>query len=130
MKLSATSLTASLLATVVGTLAALALVRGAIRGRAALNALIIAPLVVPVIIYAIAVLFWFGPLRWTGTLHGFVLAHSAVAVPYVDRYMVGVGFGYRLNEAVSVDEPDMIATSFPGFVELMGGLGADIASSE
>jgi mannopine transport system permease protein len=71
------------LATVVGTLAALALVRGSIRGRAALNALIIAPLVVPVIVYAIAVLFWFGPLRWTGTLHGFVLAHSAVAVPYV-----------------------------------------------
>jgi 3-phosphoshikimate 1-carboxyvinyltransferase len=29
-----------------------------------------------------------------------------------------------------VDEPGMIATSFPGFVELMRGLGADIAASE
>ena len=30
---------------------------------------------------------------------------------------------------VTVDEPAMIATSFPGFVELMRGLGADIASA-
>lgn len=73
----------TVVSTVVGTLAALALVRGAIRGRALLNAAIIAPLIVPVIIYAIAALFWFGPLGWTGTLHGFVLAHSALAAPYV-----------------------------------------------
>ena len=73
----------TIVATIVGTLASLALVRGGIRGRAALNALIIAPLIVPVIIYAIAVLFWFGPLGWTGTLHGFVFAHAAVATPYV-----------------------------------------------
>jgi mannopine transport system permease protein len=73
----------TVVATVVGTLAALALVRGSLRGRPVLNALVIAPLIVPVIVYAIAVLFWFGPLRWNGTLHGFVLAHSAMAVPYV-----------------------------------------------
>ncbi|QUD87082.1 3-phosphoshikimate 1-carboxyvinyltransferase [Phenylobacterium montanum] len=30
------------------------------------------------------------------------------------------------QEAVEVDEPGMIATSFPGFVELMRGLGADL----
>jgi 3-phosphoshikimate 1-carboxyvinyltransferase len=34
--------------------------------------------------------------------------------------------GLASAEAVSVDEPGMIATSFPGFVELMNGLGADI----
>ena len=34
------------------------------------------------------------------------------------------------ERAVTVDEPGMIATSFPGFVELMRGLGADIAASE
>ncbi|MDP3803736.1 3-phosphoshikimate 1-carboxyvinyltransferase [Brevundimonas sp.] len=37
--------------------------------------------------------------------------------------------GLAADEAVTVDEPGMIATSFPGFVELMRGLGADIASS-
>jgi 3-phosphoshikimate 1-carboxyvinyltransferase len=38
--------------------------------------------------------------------------------------------GLAADEAVTVDEPGMIATSFPGFVELMRGLGADIATSE
>ena len=38
--------------------------------------------------------------------------------------------GLAADEAVTVDEPGMIATSFPGFVELMRGLGADIAVSE
>ena len=34
--------------------------------------------------------------------------------------------GLAADEPVSVDEPGMIATSFPGFVELMAGLGAPI----
>jgi mannopine transport system permease protein len=73
----------TILATTVGTMAALALVRGEIRGRAAVNAAIIAPLIVPLIVYAVAVLLLFSPLRWTGTLHGFVLAHASLATPYV-----------------------------------------------
>ena len=36
--------------------------------------------------------------------------------------------GLAAEDAVSVDEPGMIATSFPGFVEMMRGLGADIAA--
>lgn len=35
--------------------------------------------------------------------------------------------GLASEEAVAVDEPGMIATSFPGFVELMRGMGADIS---
>ena len=35
--------------------------------------------------------------------------------------------GLAAHEAVTVDDPGMIATSFPGFVELMCGLGAVIA---
>jgi 3-phosphoshikimate 1-carboxyvinyltransferase len=38
--------------------------------------------------------------------------------------------GLAAAEALTVDEPGMIATSFPGFVELMRGLRADIAASE
>jgi 3-phosphoshikimate 1-carboxyvinyltransferase len=34
--------------------------------------------------------------------------------------------GLAAEGAVSVDEPGMIATSFPGFVEMMRGLGGDI----
>lgn len=36
--------------------------------------------------------------------------------------------GLAADEAVTVDEPDMIATSFPGFVELMRSLGADVGA--
>jgi 3-phosphoshikimate 1-carboxyvinyltransferase len=35
--------------------------------------------------------------------------------------------GMAAEAPVAVDEPEMIATSFPGFVDLMRGLGADIA---
>ena len=38
--------------------------------------------------------------------------------------------GLAADQAVTVDEPGMIATSFPGFVELMNGLGADIAAGQ
>ncbi|HWW11911.1 MAG TPA: 3-phosphoshikimate 1-carboxyvinyltransferase, partial [Brevundimonas sp.] len=34
--------------------------------------------------------------------------------------------GLAADRAVAVDEPGMIATSFPGFVEMMHGLGAEI----
>jgi 3-phosphoshikimate 1-carboxyvinyltransferase len=34
--------------------------------------------------------------------------------------------GLGAEKPVSVDEPGMIATSFPGFGALMAGLGADI----
>jgi 3-phosphoshikimate 1-carboxyvinyltransferase len=37
--------------------------------------------------------------------------------------------GLAAEEPVRVDEPGMIATSFPGFVALMRGLGADIETS-
>jgi 3-phosphoshikimate 1-carboxyvinyltransferase len=37
--------------------------------------------------------------------------------------------GLAAAEPVAVDEPGMIATSFPGFVQLMRGLRADIASA-
>jgi 3-phosphoshikimate 1-carboxyvinyltransferase len=38
--------------------------------------------------------------------------------------------GLAADRPVSVDEPGMIATSFPGFVEMMRGLGGQIESAE
>jgi 3-phosphoshikimate 1-carboxyvinyltransferase len=37
--------------------------------------------------------------------------------------------GMAAQEPVEIDEPGMIATSFPGFAELMRGLGGDIAEA-
>jgi 3-phosphoshikimate 1-carboxyvinyltransferase len=38
--------------------------------------------------------------------------------------------GLAAEDPVAVDEPGMIATSFPGFVELMRGLGAEISEAD
>jgi mannopine transport system permease protein len=76
-------LTVTVLATVVGTMASLAIVRGLRGGGALLNALVTAPLIIPTIVYAIAILLFFSKVGVTGTFWGFVLAHSALAVPYV-----------------------------------------------
>ena len=40
--------------------------------------------------------------------------------------MAHLVMGLAAQAPISVDEPEMIATSFPGFVELMGRLGADL----
>ncbi len=43
--------------------------------------------------------------------------------------MSNLVLGLGAKRAVSVDEAAMIATSFPGFVDLMTGLGADIGAA-
>jgi mannopine transport system permease protein len=76
-------LVVTVVATIVGTLAALAIVRGLRGGGAWVNALVTAPMVIPTIVYAIAILLFFARLHIDGTFIGFVIAHSALATPYV-----------------------------------------------
>ena len=68
---------------IIGTMAAIALVRGDVPGQDALSAILLAPLIVPHVIVAIAVYFQFAPLGLNGTRLGFLLIHTALAVPYV-----------------------------------------------
>jgi putative spermidine/putrescine transport system permease protein len=75
-------LTASL-STVLGTLGALGIVRGRFPGKGLANALVLSPLVVPVIIIAIGFFAFFSITRMTGSIPGLVLAHTALAVPFV-----------------------------------------------
>jgi mannopine transport system permease protein len=67
----------------IGVMAAIALVRGRVPGKEVLEALMLAPLIVPHVIVAIAVYAQFAPLGLTGSRLGFVLIHTALAVPYV-----------------------------------------------
>ncbi len=69
-------------ATALGTAAALGL-RRRFRGKALVNLLLLAPMVVPVIITAIAIYGLYAHLRLVGTLHGLVLAHTVLALPFV-----------------------------------------------
>lgn len=73
----------AILATVIGTMGAIALVRGGVPGRGTIEALVLAPLIVPHIIVAIGVYLQFAPLGLTGSRTGFILIHTALAVPYV-----------------------------------------------
>jgi putative spermidine/putrescine transport system permease protein len=82
----------SILATVLGTLAALGTVRGRFPGRGVVNGLILSPLIVPVIIIAIGMFSVFVRWRIAGTLPGLVVAHTALALPFV---VVNVATGLR-----------------------------------
>ncbi|KRT63094.1 MAG: putative ABC transporter permease, putative spermidine/putrescine transport system permease protein [Chloroflexi bacterium CSP1-4] len=73
----------AVLATVLGTLAALGTVRGRFPGKSAVNALVLSPLIVPVIIIAIGMFSLFVRWKISGSIAGLVLAHTALAVPFV-----------------------------------------------
>ena len=76
------------LATVLGTLAALGLSRGRFPGRSLVNGLVLSPLIVPVVVIAIGMFGLFVQWKISGSVVGLVLAHTALALPFV---VVNVG---------------------------------------
>lgn len=87
----------AVVSTVIGTMAALGLVRGRIGGKPILNALITAPMIVPHIIMAIGLYSLFARLNLTGTNVGFVLAHTAIAAPYVVLTVSAALYRFDMN---------------------------------
>jgi putative spermidine/putrescine transport system permease protein len=84
LKTSATiAVPTTILATVLGTAAALALIRSKFPGAALINAVIMAPLIVPVIIAACGIFAVFRLWGLIGTVAGLILAHTALAIPFV-----------------------------------------------
>jgi putative spermidine/putrescine transport system permease protein len=73
----------TVLASALGTLAALGLSRANIPGRAAIMAVLISPMIVPVIISAIGLFFFYANVGLNGTVLGIILAHTALATPFV-----------------------------------------------
>jgi putative spermidine/putrescine transport system permease protein len=73
----------TLLATALGTLAALGLSRANLPLRATITAILISPMIVPVIISALGMFFFYSKIGLTGTMPGLVLAHTALATPFV-----------------------------------------------
>lgn len=106
----------TLCASVIGTMAAIALVRGRIPGRDTIEALLLAPLIVPHIIVAIAVYAQFAPLGLTGTRLGFVLIHTALAVPYV--VLVVSAALQRLPPSLEMAALNLGASRLRGFREI------------
>jgi 3-phosphoshikimate 1-carboxyvinyltransferase len=71
-----------------------------------------------------------GPDRLTVTGAGAVRGGARVTTHGDHRIaMSHLVMGLASEQPISVDEPGMIATSFPGFVRLMQGLGGDIGEA-
>jgi putative spermidine/putrescine transport system permease protein len=73
----------TILSTALGTLAALGLARTQLPFRSVILGLLLLPMIVPVIIVAVAVFMAFGYFGLIGTFMGLVLAHTALATPFV-----------------------------------------------
>lgn len=73
----------TLIATPLGTLAAIGLAYMRSRAKTLIVAIITAPLVVPVVVVAIAFYFLFAPLGLVNGPVGLIVAHSALALPFV-----------------------------------------------
>jgi putative spermidine/putrescine transport system permease protein len=74
---------ATVAATILGTLAAVGLNREKFPLRPLVMGLLLSPMIVPVVITAIGVYFFFAPLGLTNSYAGLILAHTALAAPFV-----------------------------------------------
>ena len=73
----------TILATALGTLAALGLARSNFPAKSTVMAILISPMIVPVIISAVGMFKFYAQLDLAGTRLGIILAHTALATPFV-----------------------------------------------
>ena len=73
----------TILATTLGTLAALGLSRSNFPRKSTMMAILISPMIVPVIISAVGMFKFYAQLDLAGTRIGIILAHTALATPFV-----------------------------------------------
>jgi putative spermidine/putrescine transport system permease protein len=93
----------TILATVLGTTAALGLAQARFRFKAVVMALLISPMIVPIVITAVAVFFFYARLNLVGTYTGLIMAHTALALPFVVITVTATlqGFDMTLARAAS-----------------------------
>lgn len=93
----------TVLATFLGTLAALGLSKSHLPYRRALMALLISPMIVPLIISAAAMYFFYTAIGLQGTYAGVILAHTALATPFVVITVTATlsGFDHSLVRAAA-----------------------------
>ncbi len=94
---------ATLLSTGLGTLAALGLSRGQLPLRGLIMSILISPMVVPVVITAIATYFFYAVVNLVNTYAGIILAHTALATPFVVITVTATltGFDHSLTRAAA-----------------------------
>ena len=105
----------TIVSVVLGVTGALALVRGRFPGKSLLAGLTAIPLILPLVIYSVGVYAVFLDWRLVGTFQGFVVAHTALAVPFVVVVVASAlrTFDTRLEDAASslgASRPRVFAT--------------------
>ena len=93
----------TILSTFLGTLAALGLSRKDFPYKTAVMGLLISPMVVPLIISAAGMFFFYSRIGLQGTHFGVILAHAALATPFVVITVTAtlVGFDHSLTRAAA-----------------------------
>ncbi len=102
----------TVLSMVLGTLAALGLSQWKSRWKPLVMAVVLSPMVVPVVITAVGVYFFFAPLGLTGNYAGLILAHTALATPFVVITVSATLQGFDTNlsrAAASLGAPPLLA---------------------
>ncbi len=91
----------TILASFLGVLAALGLSRSHFPWRALVMGLLISPMIVPVVITAVGMYFFYATIGLTGSYLGLILAHTALATPFVVITVTATltGFDYNLARA-------------------------------
>lgn len=87
----------TVLATFLGTLAALGLNRAHLPLRPLIMAVLLSPMIVPTVITAVGVYFFFAPLGLTNSFSGLILAHTALASPFVVIVVNATLQGFDVN---------------------------------
>jgi putative spermidine/putrescine transport system permease protein len=89
------------LATALGTLAALGLSKANFPLRNLVMGLLISPMIVPVVISAVGMYFAYGEIGLTNSFPGLILAHTALATPFVVITVTAtlIGFDHTLTRA-------------------------------
>ncbi len=93
----------TIISTLLGTLAALGLSRKEFPYKTAIMGLLISPMVVPLIISAAGMFFFYSRIGLQGTHVGVILAHAALATPFVVIVVTAtlVGFDHSLTRAAA-----------------------------
>lgn len=93
----------TIISTFLGTLAALGLSRKEFPFKTAIMGILISPMVVPLIISAAGMFFFYSRMGLQGTHVGVILAHAALATPFVVIVVTAtlVGFDHSLTRAAA-----------------------------
>lgn len=126
----------TLISTTLGTIAALGLSRSEMPYKTMIMGILISPMIVPVIISAAGMFFFYSDVGLASTHLGVILAHAALATPFVVITVTAtlVGFDQSLTRAAATLGANPVTTFFRVIVPLIlpgvisGGLFAFVTS--